>query len=67
MVEIERLEDDDAEACQALVAEHVAHTRSARGAEILASFAATRARFWKVVPKETKLAVRAAASGGRGT
>ena len=52
MVDLEKLDDADADTVRALVAEHVAHTRSRKGSEVLAGW--ERMRFVKVVPKDYK-------------
>jgi glutamate synthase (NADPH/NADH) large chain len=50
MVDLEPLGAEDEEALRALVEEHVAHTRSARGKSVLASWG--KRRFVKVMPHE---------------
>jgi glutamate synthase (NADPH/NADH) large chain len=50
MVDLESLANDDEELLRALVEEHVAHTRSARGRSLLASWG--KRRFVKVMPHE---------------
>jgi glutamate synthase (NADPH/NADH) large chain len=50
MVDLEPLGAEDDEALRALVEEHVAHTRSARGKSVLASWG--KRRFVKVMPHE---------------
>jgi glutamate synthase (NADPH/NADH) large chain len=50
MVDLEPLAEDDEEILRALVEEHVAHTRSARGRSVLASWG--KRRFVKVMPHE---------------
>jgi glutamate synthase (NADPH/NADH) large chain len=55
MIEIEPLgEGDEAEQVRHLVSEHVAHTRSAKGQRLLASWEQVRSKFVKVVPTEYK-------------
>jgi glutamate synthase (NADPH/NADH) large chain len=59
MVDLEPMDDDDAAAVRALVEDHVAHTRSQKGTEVLAGWSSLAARFVKVVPREyQKLAER---------
>ena len=54
MVEIEALDaEDEAQVCT-LVGEHVAHTCSVRGADLLSRWAAVRSLFKKVIPTEAR-------------
>ncbi len=57
--ELERapLDAGDVEIVRALVEEHVRHTRSARGAALLADFSAVSRRFVRVLPLEYKRAL----------
>jgi glutamate synthase (NADPH/NADH) large chain len=71
MVEVCALAPEDGESLRALVEEHVAHTRSARGRRLLATWGAHR--FVKVVPRVAARSVqplpastRAAAGGAHG-
>src|SRR5207248_2641883 len=48
MVELGTLDDEEAAVLQAIVEEHVAYTRSAKGSEILAAWPTARARFVRV-------------------
>jgi glutamate synthase domain-containing protein 3 len=50
MVDVEALTDEDDDRVRALVEEHVAHTRSARGKALLAAWG--KRRFVQVMPKE---------------
>jgi glutamate synthase (NADPH) large chain len=52
MIEIEALDADDEAVLHGLLVEHVALTESVRGAEILAAWPASAARFKKVIPTE---------------
>ncbi len=54
MVEIEALDAEDEAQVRTLVEEHVAHTWSVRGADLLARWAAVRSLFKKVIPTEYK-------------
>jgi glutamate synthase domain-containing protein 3 len=59
LVDVEPIDAEDAEIVRALVVEHVAHTRSRKGAEVLAAW--DDARFVKIVPREYRRAEIAAA------
>jgi glutamate synthase (NADPH/NADH) large chain len=61
-LEIAPLDAETAETARDLVAEHVLHTRSARGASLLSDWSAARRRLVRVLPLEYKrvLAARAA-------
>ncbi|MGD0530526.1 MAG: glutamate synthase-related protein, partial [Polyangiaceae bacterium] len=61
MVDLEPLGADDEEALRALVEEHVAYTRSARGKGILGSWA--KRRFVKVMPHEWRRVLRLRETG----
>jgi glutamate synthase (NADPH/NADH) large chain len=63
--ELERspLDADDAEVVRSLIEEHVRHTRSTRGAALLADFANATRRFVRVLPLEYKRALEKAATG----
>jgi glutamate synthase domain-containing protein 3 len=52
MVDVDPPDDEDLETVRALVQEHVAHTRSRKGTEVLGQW--EHARFAKVVPREYK-------------
>ncbi len=52
MVDLDAPSEDEREQVRAFVEEHVAHTRSRKGQELLAAW--ERARFVKVVPRELK-------------
>ncbi len=52
MVDLDPLDDADRQSVHELVEEHVAHTRSRKGAELLASW--DRVKLIKVVPREYK-------------
>jgi glutamate synthase domain-containing protein 3 len=62
MVELEAPAAEDVERLRAIVAEHVALTRSAKGARLLREWERTATRFVKVMPTEYKkvLAARVA-------
>jgi glutamate synthase (NADPH/NADH) large chain len=62
-VDLESLTSEGEEIVRALIEEHVAHTRSARGAHVLATW--SRRHFVKVMPHEWRraLQLRAAAAG----
>jgi glutamate synthase (NADPH/NADH) large chain len=52
-VEVGAMSAADAEAVRDLVAEHVLHTRSARGSSLLADWAVARRRIVRIAPRET--------------
>ncbi len=54
MIGVEGLEPDDEGRVFALIEEHVARTKSVRGADLLARWASVRTRFKKVIPTEYK-------------
>ena len=54
MIELGALADEDAERVHALIREHVAHTRSEKGTQLLSTWATARGRFVKVTPIELK-------------
>ena len=58
-LELSALEPEDVEIVRALVEEHVRHTRSERGAALLADFRAASRRFVRLVPLEYKRALAA--------
>jgi glutamate synthase (NADPH/NADH) large chain len=55
MVDLEALGDEDAASVQALIEEHVAHTRSRKGSEILKTW--DKQKFIKVMPRDYKAAI----------
>ncbi len=62
LVDLEELEDDDAEEVKALIAEHAARTGSLVARNVLASWdRGTRERFIKVMPRDYKRALAEAA------
>jgi glutamate synthase (NADPH/NADH) large chain len=61
MVDLEALGADDEEALRALVEEHVAYTRSARGKSLLGSWG--KRRFVKVMPHEWRRVLRLRETG----
>jgi glutamate synthase domain-containing protein 2/glutamate synthase domain-containing protein 3 len=65
LVDLEPLNEDDAEEVKALIAEHVARTGSLVGRNVLAAWDRTVERFVKVMPRDYKrvLAERAAREG----
>ncbi len=64
-LEIGALDVASDEVVRDLVAEHVAHTRSARGAALLADWNTARVRFARVVPREYARVLVARKEGGR--
>jgi glutamate synthase (NADPH/NADH) large chain len=55
MVDLEALDDEDTALVQTLVEEHVAHTRSRKGSEVLKTW--DKQKFVKVMPKDYKAAI----------
>ncbi|MGI8631016.1 MAG: glutamate synthase large subunit [Solirubrobacterales bacterium] len=64
LVDLEELDDDDAELVRGLVAEHVQRTDSAPGTHILESWDHCRERFVKVMPRDYRRALEEAAAAG---
>ena len=54
LVELNRLDEADAQELFKLVSAHVEHTESSRGSELLAAWGAAVTRFTKVIPRDYK-------------
>jgi glutamate synthase domain-containing protein 3 len=52
LVEVETVDDEDADALREMIERHVAHTGSAKGQAILDNWHGYRAKFVKVIPTE---------------
>jgi len=65
MVDVDRLDDADAEFLREVLARHQAETGSTVAAALLASFDAAVGRFAKVMPKDYKRVLAAASAAER--